>query len=92
MHATVRAYSNPALSGKLQEHADDVKALIQGVPGFHAYYLIDTGDGVVSVTVCDDETGTSRSTELAAEWIRDNLPELGPSSPQVHAGNVVLTA
>jgi hypothetical protein len=43
------------------------------------------------VTVCDDESGTQRSSELAAGWIRDNLPEAASSSPAISSGEVVIT-
>ena len=39
----------------------------------------------------DSEVGTNESTSAAANWIRENLPELGGSS-QVSAGEVVIKA
>ena len=91
MHATIRAYSdNPRLADALAERQDDVKAVVEGIGGFRAYYLVKTADGALSVSVYDDETGAAESTRAAAEWIRENLPDIGGSAPQVFSGEVVI--
>jgi hypothetical protein len=64
---------------------------IRGVPGLHAYYLFRAGNDTVSVTIADDEAGARRSNEVAAAWIRENMPEAAPSSPEISAGEVVIT-
>jgi hypothetical protein len=93
MHATVRTYSaNPGLADALVSHEADVKSLISGIDGFKAYYLIRTADGAVSISVYDNEAGANESTTAAANWIRENLPELGGSAPQVSSGEVVISA
>ncbi len=66
--------------------------LVSGIDGFKAYYLVRTADGAVSISVYDDEAGANESTSAAAIWIRENLPELGGSAPQVLAGEVVISA
>jgi len=55
-------------------------------------YLVRTADGTVSISVYDNEAGANESTRAAANWIRENLPQLGGSAPQVSAGEVVLSA
>ena len=93
MHATVRTYSaSPALADALVGRADDVKTLISEIDGFKAYYLIRTADGAVSVSVYENEAGSSASTQAAATWIRENLPDVGGATPQVSAGEVVISA
>ncbi len=49
-------------------------------------------DGAVSVSIYDNEAGANESTNAAATWIRDNLPEISGSTPQVSAGEVVISA
>jgi hypothetical protein len=93
MYATVRTYStSPEMADALVSNEADVKSLISGIDGFHAYYLVRTADGVVSISVYDNETGADESTTAAAQWIRENLPNIAGSAPQVSAGEVVITA
>jgi hypothetical protein len=48
----------------------------------------DAGDGVLAtITVFETEQAAVDSTGAAAAWIRDNMPELAPSAPQVTAGS-----
>ncbi len=93
MYATVRTYSGgPELADALVSHEADVKSLISGIDGFKAYYLVRTTDGTVSISVYENEAGANESTSAAANWISENLPELGGSAPQVSAGEVVISA
>lgn len=93
MYATVRSYSGgPELADALVAHEADVKSLVSGIDGFSAYYLVRTAVGTVSISVYDNEAGANESTRAAADWIRENLPELGDSTPQVSAGEVVISA
>jgi len=92
MYATVRSYAGSGeLVDALVENESAVRELINGIGGFHAYYLIRSdGGGAVSVSVYDDRSGTDESNRLAAEWIRENLPDLDVSPPQVSAGEVAI--
>ena len=93
MYATVRMYSGgPELADALVSHEADVKSLVSGIDGFNAYYLVRTADGTVSISVYDNEAGANESTSAAGNWIRENLPGLGGSAPQVSAGEVVISA
>ncbi len=93
MYATVRTYSGgPELADALVSNAADVKSLVSGIDGFKAYYLVRTADGTVSISVYDNEAGANESNSAAANWIRENLPELGGSAPQVSAGEVLISA
>lgn len=66
--------------------------MVSGIDGFGPYYLVRTAGGTVSISVYDDEAGANESNRVAADWIRENLPELGGSAPQVSAGEVVISA
>jgi heme-degrading monooxygenase HmoA len=93
MYATVRTYSGGSeLADALVRHEADVKSLISGIDGFKAYYLVRTADATVSISVYDSEAGADESNSAAANWIRENLPDLGGSAPQVSAGEVVISA
>jgi heme-degrading monooxygenase HmoA len=91
MYATMRVYSgSPALADALVENQDEVKRIIQGIDGFKAYYLVKTADGAASVSVYENQSGAEESNQAAAAWLRENLPDLSVSAPQVSAGEVVI--
>jgi hypothetical protein len=91
MYATIRRYEGDSgLADRLAERGDEVRALISGVAGFRAYYLVRSDDGSASITVCDTREGAEESNRVAAEWLRENLPDAATTAPRVTAGEVVL--
>ncbi len=93
MHAVVRNYSGQGakeLFELLEQRKAEVESLIRSVSGFHAYSLIRTDDGGVTVTVCQDKTGTDESLQLARDWTQQNASDLGTSPPVVSEGSVIL--
>jgi len=89
MYAVVRRYKTPKLIEIMEQRPADVEAVIRPVPGFVAYYVIKSGDGAATVTVCQDKAGTDASIQRAAEWIRQNAPDLAGSPPEVTEGEVI---
>jgi hypothetical protein len=59
-----------------------------------AYYFLDTGDGIATITVTEDEAGTQESMGRAADWVRQNMPQTGASmgTPEVTKGQVLMSA
>jgi hypothetical protein len=92
MYVVVRSYSGQGASelfDLLSQREEDVKALISGVPGFSSYAAFRRGDGGVTVTICEDKTGTDESSRRAAEWVKDNVS--GPvNPPEITEGSTVL--
>ena len=73
----------------MEQRAEDVKALITGVPGFVTYAAVRSGDGGVTATVCDEKAGTDESSRLAAEWVKENLSAtIDP--PAITEGDTIL--
>ena len=92
MYAVVRTYSGRGASelfDLLGQREEDVKALISGVPGFVSYAAVRSGDGGVTVTVCDDKSGTDESSRRAAEWVKENVSETA-DPPAIAEGDTVL--
>ena len=91
MYATIRRYeANPALADSLAARSDEIRQVISAVAGFKAYYLVRGTGGTASITVCDDQAGAEETNQLAASWLRDNLPDAVSAPPHVNAGEVVL--
>jgi restriction endonuclease Mrr len=92
MYAVVRTYSGPGASeifDVIEQREEDVKALITGVPGFVNYAAVRSGDGGVTVTVCEDKAGTDESSRRAAEWVKENVGATA-DPPAITEGDTVL--
>jgi len=93
MHLTMRYYAgNTELAAQLAARSDDIRSVISAVPGFEAYYLVQLDDATVSITVCEDEAGTTESSRVAAEWLRENMPDLTSGPPMVSSGTDAMSA
>jgi hypothetical protein len=92
MYATVRVYPGKSeLAAELRRNQESVKSTISAVPGFQAYYFVDTPDGGgASITVCDDQAGAEASNTAAAAWIAANLSDLSIAPPAISAGEVAI--
>jgi hypothetical protein len=92
MHAVVRTYSGQGASelfDLLGQREEEIKELITGVPGFVNYAAVRTGDGGVTVTVCEDKAGTDESSRRAADWVKENLSG-SADPPAISEGDTVL--
>jgi hypothetical protein len=92
MYVVIRTYSGQGASelfDLLGQREDDVKALISGVPGFVNYSAVRSGDGGVTVTVCEDKAGTDESSRRAAEWVGENVTTT-TDPPVITEGDAVL--
>lgn len=93
MYAVVRNYSGPGakeLFDLLDERKTDVETRLRDVAGFVSYSLIRTNDGGVSVTVCQDQSGTDQSSQVARDWVNANASGLNTNPPTVSKGPVIL--
>ena len=94
MHAVIRKYTSPP--DVIKEARPKLKHLEQtmrGTPGFVAYSFLETDDGVATITITEEETGTTESMSRAANWVQQNLEsrdQLG--RPEVTTGQVLLSA
>jgi hypothetical protein len=92
MHAVVRSYSGQGVSElfeELEQRNDEVKDLIGEVPGFVSYTAIRSGEGGITVTVCQDKTGTDESSRRAAEWVKENISATA-NPPVITEGSTVV--
>ncbi len=84
MYASVRKYGVDADRVDELMHLVDEKFAprLEQMPGFVAYQAIDAGPDrggesrVFTITVCSDREAAERSAEIAAEFVRDELPEM----------------
>ena len=92
MYVVVRSYSGQGASelfDLLGQREDDVKELISGVPGFVRYAAVRSGNGGMTVTICEDKTGTDESSKRAAGWVQENVSGT-VDAPSITEGSTVL--
>jgi hypothetical protein len=92
MHVVVRSYSGQGASDlfdAMEQREEEVRELIGGVPGFASYAAFRTGDGVKTVTVCDDKAGTDESSSRAAAWIGENV-DASVDPPEISEGDTFI--
>ena len=95
MHATVRRYEGIDASHKdelTKKVGESLAPRLSKLPGFGGYFLIDTGEGVMSsIGLFDTSTQASESTRVASEWVRDEkLERILQNPPKVTEGEVLV--
>ena len=95
MFATVRRYEGIEASHKdelKKKVGESLAPRLSKLPGFSGYFLIDTGEGVMSsIGLFDTSTQASESTRVASEWVRDEkLERILQTPPKVTEGEVIV--
>jgi restriction endonuclease Mrr len=93
METVVRTYSGKGakeLFDVLEKQKADVEKEMRSVKGLVSYTLARTGDGGVSVTVCQDRAGVDESVQRAKDWIAKNAGSTGVGAPKVSTGSVIV--
>jgi hypothetical protein len=97
MDVVVRTYTGKGskeLFSLLEQRKADVEKLMRSVKGFESYTLARSsdGEGGLSMTVCQDKTGTEESVRVAKEWIAKNAANISVVAPKVSTGSIVIHA
>jgi hypothetical protein len=95
MFATVRRYEGIDASDKeelTKKVGETLAPRLSKLPGFSSYFLIDTGNGVMSsIGLFDTSTQANESTRVASEWVRDEkLENILQNPPKVTEGEVIV--
>jgi hypothetical protein len=95
MFATVRRYEGIDASNKAEltkKVGETLAPRLSKLPGFSSYFLIDTGNGVMSsIGLFDTSTHANESTRVASEWVRDEkLENILQNPPKVTDGEVIV--
>ena len=89
MYAAISTYEVTDLDEMAELVKDGFLPIVESVPGFVAYYLVDAGEGLAtSITICDDKGGVDESTARTAEWVQEHALDLIESGPAVVTGAV----
>jgi hypothetical protein len=95
MFATVKRYEGIDVSKKdelTKKVGETLAPRLSKLPGFSGYFLIDTGNGVMStIGLFDTSIQANESTRVASEWVRDEkLETILRNPPVVTDGEVIV--
>jgi hypothetical protein len=95
MFATVRRYEGIDASHKdelTKMVGESLAPRLSKLPGFSNYFLIDTGNGVISsIGLFDTSSQANESTRVVSEWVRDEkLERILKNPPMVTDGEVIV--
>jgi hypothetical protein len=62
--------------------------ILRQVPGFQEHFLVETSEGVLSISVFADQAGAEESTRRAADWVQQNLAGFFTGPPTVTTGSI----
>jgi quinol monooxygenase YgiN len=93
MHVVIRKYAtSPEYIDQTRPKLAHLEETMRGLPGFVAYHFVETEDGITTITITEDETGTAESMGRAITWMRENTPEDLPGAPEVIEGHTLISA
>jgi hypothetical protein len=75
---------------QLDQRNEEVEDLIGG-SGFVSYTASRSGEAGLTVTVCQDKTGTEESSRRAADWVKENIGATA-NPPVIAEGGTVATS
>jgi hypothetical protein len=95
MFATVKRYENIDQSRKVEVTKKVNETLMPRftkLPGFSEYYLIESGDGVLtSFGLFETSAQADESTRVVANWVREEKLETAlPNSPKITDGEIMI--
>ncbi len=93
MHVVIRKYTaSPEYVDEARPTLARLEERMRAIPGFVAYYFVETEDGIATITITEDETGTAESMGHAARWIEEETPNTAPSAPEITRGHTLISA
>ena len=92
MYTVIRQYTGNSLRDIIKRDEASLRQTMTGVPGLREYHMVETKDGLATITVCDDKKGTQESTKRAAEWVKDHVPSSANlSKPTIYEGETIMS-
>ena len=94
MHAVVRKYTaGSEVAEEMRSKLSHLEQTMRQTPGFVAYYFLETEDGITTITITEDEAGTTESMGRAASWVQQNLQNAASlGAPEVTTGQALIAA
>jgi hypothetical protein len=99
MYATIRRYTPKAgtVTGKALDDLkrrieNDFVPVVQEIPGFHCYYVLNVGNKeLASIGLFEDKTGATESTRRSAEFVKKDPLKDQLGSPEILEGDLLVS-
>ena len=83
----IRLYAGFAgQAGRLAAVRQEVEKLVRDVPGLRRFQLLETGEGVATVTEAETRTACEECARRAEGWMTERMPALSGYVPVTAAG------
>ena len=93
MHVVIRKYAtSPDVIAEARPKFAHLEQTMREIPGFVAYYFVETDDGLATITITEEESGGAESLRRAADWVKTNLPNTTLGTPEVTRGETLINA
>jgi hypothetical protein len=94
VHASIRTYrfASGSMDDLMHRVDRDFADALAQEPGFVGYQVVATGhDTLMSISMFRSEMEAERSTEIAAQWVADDLAEFGIERMGAITGEVMVS-
>jgi len=93
VHAIITLYSGMAgQAGRFTARRAELETLLLAVPGLVDFRLIETSEGLASLTVCRDRAACEECRRRCARWMDTHMPDLAAHVPLIVNGDVIAEA
>lgn len=83
----IRIYAGFAgQAGRLAAVRQELEKMVRAVPGLRRFQLLETGEGVATVTEADTRVACEECARRTEGWMTERMPALAGYSPIVAAG------
>lgn len=93
MYIVIRKYSTNSLEEVINKIQTGFVPLISKADGFIDYYVVPIEkDKVLIVNLFDTEYNGQKSTDIATDWVHDNIEHLYSGPPEIMQGEAAVAA
>ena len=93
MYAVIRKFNRMRSPEEAARRAEaGLIPILRQSPGFRGYYVVRSGEMIVSISMFDTQDAVQDAHLRAVGWIKDNLSDLVDGEPEVISGEVVVSA
>ena len=91
MTVGIRIYAGFAgQAGRLSAIRHELEELLRTIAGSHRFLLLETSEGLATITEADDRAACEEFARRAERWMRERMPALEGYQPLEVRGKVIV--